>query len=258
MVLAEYRRGAIGHCVAQNEDHYVLRLFGACDFVISRDLRAVEIRPAPEITDDHLVTWCCGIFSASLAILSGAWPLHASAVNLPEGDGLAFVGGSGAGKTTLAAACCMLGAQLVTDDVLVTQTDTTGVVSCYAGSTELRLRAHALDPSNVPSEWARRKTADGRLAVRPNLVVSDQTTLRTVVVPTRTGTSSFKLTQLNGPEAVLELAKFPRVAGWLEAGRHAERFSRLAAIARGAAVFRLEMPSDSAEQTVSTLLTQLV
>ncbi len=256
-VLAEYRRGVIGHCVVQQEQHYVLRLFGACDFVISKDLRAAEIQPSEGIAEDLVLTWCCGIFSASLAILSGAWPLHASAVLLDNDHGLAFVGGQGAGKTTLAAACCMAGAQLVTDDVLVTGTDSNGELDCYSGSSELRLRSQAFDAAKLPGAWLQRKTADGRLAVRPNLLALDQTRLRTIVVPSRSQIDATKLTRLAGTEAVLELAKYPRVVGWSEAGALAGRFRVLATIARGADVFRLEMPQNSAEQSVATLLKQL-
>jgi hypothetical protein len=51
------------------------------------------------------------------AVLRGMEILHASAVSL-AGRAVAFLGGSGAGKTTLAGRIVARGAQLVTDDVL--------------------------------------------------------------------------------------------------------------------------------------------
>ena len=66
--------------------------------------------------------------------------LHASAVAV-DGIGLAFVGQSGRGKSTVAALMCVDGAELVTDDVLTV--DPGPPVRCQGGASELRLRAAA-------------------------------------------------------------------------------------------------------------------
>ncbi len=67
----------------------------------------------------------------------GVLTLHASAVDLGE-HSVAFVGGKGAGKTTLAAAFLAANAKLVTDDLLAVEPGP-GQVGCRAGYPQLRL-----------------------------------------------------------------------------------------------------------------------
>jgi hypothetical protein len=65
------------------------------------------------------------------AALQGLELLHASAVSTQDGV-VAFVGGSGAGKTTLASRLVLRGAGFVTDDVLALETGLDGPI-CHPG-----------------------------------------------------------------------------------------------------------------------------
>jgi hypothetical protein len=56
------------------------------------------------------------------AVLRGLEVFHASAVAI-DGDAVAFLGPSGAGKTSIAIALCRLGASFLTDDVLAIERD---------------------------------------------------------------------------------------------------------------------------------------
>lgn len=76
------------------------------------------------------------------AVLHGLEVLHASAVAL-GGRGLALLGPSGAGKTTLAAHLVARGARLVTDDVLAV-TATGGAVVGHRGGAVARIDATAV------------------------------------------------------------------------------------------------------------------
>jgi hypothetical protein len=76
------------------------------------------------------------------AVLQGMEVLHASAVAL-AGRGIALLGPSGAGKTTLAAHLVVGGARLVTDDVLAV-TATAGAVLGHRGGAIARIDAAAL------------------------------------------------------------------------------------------------------------------
>lgn|GEM_PF-1681362 len=257
MLLAEHRRGDFGHCVTRKENNYLLRLFGMCDFLIDHKLDRVEVRPAAELPEDLLATLCSGILSSLLAILSKNWPLHASAVRWTNGLGVAFLGGSGAGKTTLAAACCTVGGQLVTDDVLVTDTDSSGQLTCFSGATELRLRENSLELAIIPTSWARRITADHRTAAQPKPSADFKTPLHALVLPKRTSAKSIKITRLSTAEAVLELARYPRFAGWTEPQVLETRFRRLSAIARTASLWRMEMPFGSPASAIEKLLLQI-
>ena len=103
---------------AREPDGFRLRYPGLADFRVSAALDRLRCVPAPGVpghTLRHL-------------LLDGALPhvlgqrgdmiLHASAVRSPQGRGLAFVGDSGWGKSTLASACFKRGYALVADDCL--------------------------------------------------------------------------------------------------------------------------------------------
>lgn len=87
-------------------------------FVIAHDARVVEarLRPnAPMVTARHLL-----LNQVLPLVLSRLRPLvlHAGAVAV-DGAVVAFVGPTGAGKSTLVAACARLGAEVMADDSLV-------------------------------------------------------------------------------------------------------------------------------------------
>ena len=87
------------------------------------------------------------------AALRGMEILHASAVEM-AGQAVAFLGGSGVGKTTLAARIVARGARLVTDDVLAVDV-TDGAVRAHRGGAVARV-----DPREL-----RAMTADERHAL---------------------------------------------------------------------------------------------
>ena len=74
------------------------------------------------------------------ATLQGRACLHASAVVL-GGEAIAFVGGPGAGKTTLASALVAEGAELLTDDVLALEGAPADAVLAHPGPTSRRADA---------------------------------------------------------------------------------------------------------------------
>jgi len=85
----------------------------------------------------------------------GALVLHASAVVLPDGSGLMFMGDSGAGKSTMAAYFVTQGARLISDDcVLVSfHSEVMSVIGCYPG---VRLYGDVIDALGLESDAAER------------------------------------------------------------------------------------------------------
>jgi hypothetical protein len=73
------------------------------------------------------------------ALLRGHEVLHASAVAI-NGRAVAFVGETGAGKTSLAVQLLLRGAGFVTDDVLAVDADTKGGVVAYPGASIVSVR----------------------------------------------------------------------------------------------------------------------
>lgn len=103
---------------AEVADGFLLTFDGQTQFFVSADAGHVAVRPfsgTPLATIQHLL-----LNQVLPLVLSrrGRLVLHASAISW-HGQVLAFVGRSGAGKSTMAAACAARGAMVVTDDCLV-------------------------------------------------------------------------------------------------------------------------------------------
>jgi hypothetical protein len=115
-------RGSGGEVVFQIEqDGEDYRIFGPRygETVLAADGRAA--RGAPGSGGDE--TWERMLIAQVLpfaALLRGLEVLHASAVTV-DGQGVGFLGHSGAGKTSVAFAMCRLGAAFLADDVLAVE-----------------------------------------------------------------------------------------------------------------------------------------
>lgn len=192
---------------------FTLRVHGICDFVISRDLRAVECRLDPGADPEYLPILLRGTVAAFLLGLAGRGVLHASAVDA-GGSAIAIVGHSGSGKSTLAALLCSSGARLVSDDVLPVEVGAAAL--CRRSSDELRLRPAAASlVRGFGDGVTRRVTADGRLAIRPPGTVHGCLPLQALVIPLPSRTvGSLAVRRLSPAEAVFALARFPRIVGW--------------------------------------------
>jgi hypothetical protein len=93
------------------------------------------------------------------AVLRGREVLHASAVAF-DGRAVAFVGPSGAGKTSLATRLLLRGARLVTDDVLAVERRGDGTIVAHPGAALLALRPAELE-ALAPGDLARLGTVLG-------------------------------------------------------------------------------------------------
>lgn len=107
------------------DSRYVVEFPEAGAFVISADADEVEAQLHPDVpmvTARHLL-----LNQVLPLVLSRRRPLvlHAGAVSI-HGGVVAFVGPTGAGKSTLVAACARLGADVVADDSLVVYPETHG------------------------------------------------------------------------------------------------------------------------------------
>jgi hypothetical protein len=116
----EWRRrgGPAWLSIGRRRGGYLLRFTGLADFAVSTDGARIVAHPAdglPEETLRHLL-----IDQVLPLALSrrGRLSLHASAVHLPGLGSVGFVGATGRGKSTLAAALARRGGRLLTDDCL--------------------------------------------------------------------------------------------------------------------------------------------
>ena len=142
------------HCaVAREPAAYRLRYPGVADFVIGLDLDRVWAIPVPGVPDDSIRH--VFLDSALPRILGqrGHLIVHASAVVAPDGRGLAFLGGSGWGKSTLASAFYHRGFELVADDCLQLSVEDGRLVGipAYSGSRLLQDSVDQLFPAGAAS-----------------------------------------------------------------------------------------------------------
>lgn len=228
------------YTAVEDEHGYLLRFFSRCDVRLTADLGSATHHRAPDADDGFIDVLLAGTFLAFLTALNGNCVLHASAVEV-DGRGLAFVGHSGMGKSTLALATCAAGARLIAEDVLVVTTE--GSVRCLPGNTDIRLRRGSVALLDRMPEAERIVTPDGRDGVRPPLSGADPVPLRALVVP-RPSRKAAELTLERMPpvNALFRLMNFPRLNGFIDPGVVRRQFHGTGAIARHVPVFVATVP----------------
>ncbi|CAH0497579.1 hypothetical protein [Novosphingobium sp. CECT 9465] len=103
-------------------DGFYVRFVDCGDYIIDLPARQVTCIPAPDVPDDY----CDNIFSNQILPLlwtyDGVPVLHASCVVI-DGGAYGFLGQSGRGKSTMAAAMAHAGYAFLTDDGLLLERD---------------------------------------------------------------------------------------------------------------------------------------
>ena len=234
-----------GYALFRDDAGYVVRFFGTCDFRIATDLGTIDVHLAPEAPEEVAEILLAGNVLTLLLSMRGEHVLHASAVAM-RGKTIAFVGGSGMGKSTLAARMCVAGGRLVTDDVLRVRVHDDHV-ECFAGSTELRLRADVGRDFHLPGQFTRRTTCDGRWAVTPSLHTSRPDPLFAILIPMfRAGLTAPRCERLSSHGAFIALARYPRILGWRDPRIRQQQFEALGALVERVPVLVAEIPEGAA------------
>jgi hypothetical protein len=219
------------------------RFYGLADFVISADHRSVVCHADPCAPPGFAAMLLEGSVAAYLLSIAGQCVLHASAVEVVPGSAVAFIGPSARGKTTTAALLCAEGLPLLADDVLPVLLDRSPP-RCGAGSRELRLRPGQVDVARMFAGVAEtRRTADGRIAVRPGASPSPEPALARIVLPRRwRGAGQVELRRLSIAESVSVLASTTRIEGWRSPAQVARRFGHAVDLAASVPVFEVTIP----------------
>jgi hypothetical protein len=233
--------GQLRYSAADDGDVLRLRFAECCEFTVSRDLRHVRCRPAPSVDPGLAVVLAEGALMAFLLSMGHHCVLHASAVQVGDGV-IALVGSSGLGKSTVAAALCATGCNMVTDDVLRVDLSTEPVA--FRGTSELRLRpgAHGI-VERFQAPVSTRQTADGRLALRPPPSTESTMPLRAMVVPRPSRhLGQVQLERVTGAQALSRLISFPRLLGWRAETALRQQFVLLSQLARQVPLFEARLP----------------
>lgn len=125
------------------EDTLYLGWVNLCEFMIQTRNREVAYRLLDPHRSDVFESYLLQQVLSFLAIAEGREFLHGSAVTW-HGCGLAFLGESGYGKSTLVAAILRQGGQLISDDALVFATLSSGEWGVMPGPGQLKLYPDSL------------------------------------------------------------------------------------------------------------------
>ena len=246
--------------IVQTGGGYLLRIRDLVDVHMSSALDRVTCELAPAVTVAHVRDLVPTIFSALLS-LRGETVLHGSAAYAvpylaPRDGAIAFVGSSGAGKSSWAGLLCTLGARFVTDDVLPVRA-TGGRVTINGGGSELRLRHSAAsllaDLSNRPT----RDTVDERTAVTlaagPYAAIPIEAVM--LLRPDDERTTA-EVERLGALDATFALAGMQRTVGWHVPDAHRAHFPTIVSLAESVpvlAVHYARSPSQEASTTRAVL-----
>lgn len=116
---------------------------GVGDFLVSPDGREICWCRDEGSSEESAEVYLLGQALSFALVQQGLEPLHAATVVVGN-DALAFLGGSGFGKSTLAAFLLSRGARLLTDDLLLLDTEREAVLA-YPGPPRIKLFAKTAD-----------------------------------------------------------------------------------------------------------------
>jgi hypothetical protein len=245
------------------------RFYGLADFEIETiggppssgevELRRVTFYRAPNAPTDLIAILLTGSVVAYLLSADGHLVLHASAVEV-GGAALAFVGQSGQGKTTMATLMCAAGYPLVADDLLPVEPQGARVM-CTPVGRELRVRERAQTLlERFDSLTPRRLTVDERHAVAPPRTTASQLSVAAVVVPwPDRDVGQVIARRLAAGEAVMSLARYQRIEGWVPKGVLRAQFAAVTALVASVPVHLMKVPwgPPFAETLAGDVLTEL-
>ncbi len=145
---------------------YLLRFPGIADFLVSGDAKWVRCHPSPDVPVESIRHLFLDQVLPLVLSRPGKLVVHASAVASPEGA-IAFLGRTGYGKSTLAAAFAKRGFAMMTDDCLLIE-EHEGRLFAVPSYPGLRLwpetvsELFALPPALSPvAHYSRKKRVEG-------------------------------------------------------------------------------------------------
>ena len=184
---------------------------------------------------------------------------HGGAVGV-DGRGVLLVGAGGAGKSSTTLVCVEAGLQYAGDDYCAIASEPSPMVHSLYSTAKVVDADVARYPNLAGGATTRRHPTDDKTLylvarARPDCVVP-QLALAAVVIPTRTKNRITTFVPASSGAALQALA--PSTVGQLP-GRAAQTLAALAAVARAAPAYRLELGTDrsTVAPAVRTLIEQL-
>jgi hypothetical protein len=230
---------------ARTPTGYLLRFPSYADFELSRDVSHIVARPRRGVPPDTLRHLLLDQVWPLVLSGSGRLVIHASAVVLPDGRAIAFAGGAGAGKSSLAASLAASGCLVVSDDCLLLEKSERGwsVVPSYPG---LRLWPDMLArlvPGEAGLPDVAHYTSKKRVPAGALAFAGGPAPLAALYMVRRSaGAAKARVTARTGAEALMALVPFTYLLD-CESREQLERsFAGLSALTTTVPVLGLEVP----------------
>jgi len=125
-----------------NENEFLLKIPGVGKY-LSRHGNEILVEQAPSSYSTEFYAYLLGIMVGVLGHQRGIPPLHASAIDFHD-DCVAFIGGRGAGKSTLVAALAPRGHEVIADDICFLELGDKREVRAWPGVNRIRLWEDAM------------------------------------------------------------------------------------------------------------------
>ena len=211
-------------------EEFLLRISGVADYQVTQG-REIIVNPSPGVASEEAVPFLMSSVFACLLQQRGMLTLHASAIKTPQGAVL-FMGGSGSGKSTIAAALNQRTFPLISDDIspVVEEQGRLVVVPGYKG---LRLWTDALEQLGKDRHSLR--------PVRHSLqkyhfpvtgAQLEHTTLRAIYILLQHNQEVFKIESLDGADKLDWLHRYTFRQRYLEGmGLRHQHFSAISKVA---------------------------
>jgi hypothetical protein len=217
----------------------------------------IVVFPAPNVSQQVLRLFLLGRVLGTLLHQRGLLVLHASAV-ATNGRAIAFMGGKGWGKSTLAAAMYEAGHSIVADDVVPIRIDSFGTASVFPGFPQLKLwpEAAAFLGDTVATLPRLHPEYEKRARVAARGFSSAAVPLRAIYVLDEGDQLEF--TTLGSKEGFLELVRHSYAASLLEATETGPRhFRHCSDLVKTVSIHRLKRTTSLQElHVVTRLLTE--
>jgi hypothetical protein len=208
-----------------------------------RNGNEVIISTAPGVDDNDMAPFITGAILGNLLDQRGFLVLHGSAI-ATSGNGIAFLGEKGAGKSTFAAHMQKHGFPLITDD-LIPVSFADGGITTLPGFPRIRLWGDSLDSVGADPATAPKinKFVDKRSFHCGENFAIEPVTVDAIYVLTLDDDVSIEL--LKPSEAFIELTRNTYLNRYLHAsGKHSDNFRGCEMIVRSVPIFRLRRPHD--------------
>ena len=230
--------------IGRRPPDYLLRFTGMADFAVRDDGSRIVAHASDGLPPDTLTHLLVDQVLPRALSRQGRLVLHASAVHLAGVGTVAFVGGTGRGKSTLAAAMASAGGRIVTDDCLAIEPGASGAIA-HPGYPGLRLWPGGRGAALVGSASARvahysrkRRTPDGALSF-----YGRRSPLRALFIlsPRAASGPAVALRRCRPATALVGLVRFAYLLDIEDRRDLARIFATLADVVRVVPVFRLRV-----------------